>query len=441
MLVQNSVDCQDDSNSKSVPYTYITKVKYETNTGTETEPSSYDYLEVNDSGVKESDSAEIDPIELTEPRVDHCVEVNIGGSLVRLKPTEINPLKNSYSIEGYGRGDRKEITTFTNRSRIHLLKKLSCINQNRIKDDRVLFITLTLPQDPYNEFKKYLNHFLTQLRKRLDGLKWFYVWKAEFQERGVPHVHLIVFNVGWISHKWIRHTWSRMVLGYERYKEICNSSDDEDQVFKRLVITDIEKSRNWGSTQKYFSKQLAYVGKNDEKEMEKIEKFNKGKPIGRFWGIGKNEVYRNFVNKKTFNLSKNEWYTLRRVLVKYLKSTWKKRHGTNFDEKGWRSQERYLLNGTKSFRQKIKVFNPDTKKYTEGYKRVKIEKDMPELWVFMSNVNTQRLLHCLFPDRENVFLKPISSSLPFKEWVKIKEQGIPSWERVKFMSKDEMIMV
>ena len=77
----------------------------------------------------------------------------------------------------------------------------------------------------------------------------------------------------------------------------------------------------------------------------------------------------------------------------------------------------------------------------EGLKQVKLQQDVPELWVFMSNVNTQRLLTCLFPDKENVFLKPVSKGLPFKEWVQIKEKGIPSYKRVKFMTKDDMIMV
>ena len=348
-------------------------------------------------------------------RIDHYLEMHTGGSLVRIKPTEVNPFKNKWSITDGKIGAKTAIKTFTPKSRRNLLKKLACINQDRIPENMVHFLTLTIDgNDTPSQCKKYLNNFLTQLRTRLEGHRWFYVWKAEFQQRGVLHFHIVILNVATISHKWIRHTWSRITLGYEEYKKRLDASDDQKEVFKSLVITDIEPSRNWGRTQEYFSKTLGYVSKNGEEEQELISKFNKEDRCGRWWGIGQGEVYRSFVNRELYNINDGEWYKIKRVFIKCIKAQWRKKHKGKFDYTKWKAHERYLKQGEKEFKHKI-VPN-------EIRSKTKIWRPEPEIWLFMHNDTMHRLLRCLFPTKEIMVGDPVPKSMTFKEWVRCKEE-------------------
>ena len=77
-------------------------------------------------------------------RIDHYLEMHIGGSLVRIKPTEVNPFKEHWEVGDGIRGKKTAIKVFSPKSRKNLLKKLACINQTRIPEDMVQFLTLTI---------------------------------------------------------------------------------------------------------------------------------------------------------------------------------------------------------------------------------------------------------------------------------------------------------
>lgn len=66
-----------------------------------------------------------------------------------------------------------------------------------------------LPADG-REFKKHLHNFLVVLRRRYSGLQ--YLWLAEFQSRGSPHVHLFLnipaTDAG--AHDFIARSWARI---------------------------------------------------------------------------------------------------------------------------------------------------------------------------------------------------------------------------------------
>lgn len=369
-------------------------------------------VETNGSPVRLNSD---DVYELTEPRIDHYLELHQGGSLVRIKPTEVNPLKSvtdHTTVEGeYVRGTRGVIERFTHKSRNRLLQKLSSINQDRIPQNEVLFLTLTIDgRDTPRECKKYLNNFLTQLRQRYEGQRWFYCWKGEFQKRGILHFHIVFFGLKGMNHNWVRHTWSRITLGYKEYKRRCDLSDDKGEVFKKLVVTDLQQSRSWGGTQRYFSKTLGYVSKNGQEEEELIEKFNEKDRVGRFWGIGRYEVYRSLVNRVCFNLTDEEYSVLRRVLINCVKSNRVRKYKGDFDWVGWKKYERYLKTGFNKFKYKTST--------------VLLHKLEPEMWLFMKNEVTSKLLKLLFPDKEEVF--PIlEKSISFKEWVNTKEEPFP----------------
>lgn len=393
----NVPDCTR-TDGTSIPFTALPNLKNR-------------HISVDDSDVTNSYLESTNDYECVVPeRIDHYLELHQGGSLVRIKPTEVNPLKDYWETGDQIRGVRKEITRFTTKSRKNLLEKLCSINQDKIPSNSILFTTLTIDgRDTPTDCKKYLNNFLTQLRQRYEGHKWFYCWKAEFQKRGVLHFHIVTFGLKSISHKWLRHTWSRISLGFKEYKRRCDIADNDKELFKSLVVTDIEHSRGWGNTQRYFSKTLGYVSKHGTEEEQLIEKFNKGDRVGRFWSIGRSEVYRNYVNTVAYKLTEPEWGTLRRTCIYYLKSTWIRKG--NMDWVKWKRFERYLKTGYRKFKHRTQT--------------IEVWKLEPEVTLFIGNRNVKRLLRCLLPDKEEIFPdKPLDAQLSFVEWVREKERQV-----------------
>ena len=379
-------------NSVDISYSNNTNLKYPITPSIEEQPNYLDKEELN--GNTNSDNIKATEIK-EEVKEEHYVEIYEGGSLIRLKKEVIDPFENHTDIPK-SRGDRKNITYFTKRSRSNFLDQLSMINQNKIPQDKVLFLTLTLdPKVSVNtDCKRFLNNFLTQLRSRLSGLKWFYCWKLEFQKKTkMVHFHVCIFGLKHLNHNWIRHTWSRITLGDVEYNKRCRSSNNQKEVWKRLVITHIEKSRGWGRTQQYFSKTLGYVSKNEEEEKETIRRYLKiSKPVGRFWGIGKRDVYKSFVNRITFKLTEGEFYKLRRVFLGCMKSRWIRKFGSEFDYKKWKRFERF--NKSRGGKLDYVVSHGTSNiKYTTT---LNMDRCQLELKLFLSNDMLKKLFSCLF---------------------------------------------
>ena len=107
---------------------------------------------------------------------------------------------------------------------------------------KVAFITLTLPSAQIhedNEIKrKCLNSFIIEIQKRYKVKN--YVWRAELQQNGNIHFHLLIDK--FIHWNEIRNRWNRIInkLGYvDRYREKMK------EFFKSgfQIRTDLEK--NW----------------------------------------------------------------------------------------------------------------------------------------------------------------------------------------------------
>lgn len=89
---------------------------------------------------------------------------------------------------------------------------------------KLTFTTLTLPAPQVHSDehikKEALNHFLTELRRKFKSE--IYIWKAEKQENGNIHFHILCDK--YIHHSELRDTWNRIInkpsLGYvDRYSE------------------------------------------------------------------------------------------------------------------------------------------------------------------------------------------------------------------------------
>lgn len=112
-----------------------------------------------------------------------------------LSLTVLNPSKPS---------KRGKVTDFTRASRRRLIDKAARLNKNH-KETK--FLTLTFHGFPTPDKAKVCFHrFLKRMRRRFPQSS--ALWRAEMQERGSPHFHLIIFGIRWWGHSEIQAIWT-----------------------------------------------------------------------------------------------------------------------------------------------------------------------------------------------------------------------------------------
>jgi hypothetical protein len=181
------------------------------------------------------------------------IKVYIDGSLLEVS-------KNRLSANGKkDQPIRGEITGFSKKSRLRLLKKLAMIDKN---NGLPLFITLTYPSEFPTEkeiYKADLEKFIKRLVYRFPKVAG--LWRLEFQTRGAPHYHLLVWGLPYSKaiKQFISYLWFKTV----------KSGDP-----KHLKAgTQVQKVRSWRGVMSYASKYMA-----------KIEG-DYNVPCGRVWGV------------------------------------------------------------------------------------------------------------------------------------------------------------
>jgi hypothetical protein len=102
-----------------------------------------------------------------------------------------------------GGGNRGKVTTFSRASRLRLLDLFSRMNSDNV---RTTFLTLTFTGTPApDSSKQALKRFLMRIRYNYPAASG--VWRLEYQQRGAPHYHLIMFNLPyWPQHE-LQETW------------------------------------------------------------------------------------------------------------------------------------------------------------------------------------------------------------------------------------------
>lgn len=225
------------------------------------------------------------------PRESECQVVMYPGYSDFKSPMPAMPNGSSRS-----RGDRKSITTFSSRSRNHLLKDLFSLSQ-----PPSIFIGLTYPQyfpADSQEWKRHLDNFRHAFMEKFPA-SWFY-WKLEPQKRGAPHYHLLgslgkEVNIH-LLRKYIANLWF----------SVCGTGD-----LKHLAAgtrADLLRPSSKG-IQAYTSK---YIGKVDKKL------YAGWVHPGRFWGIiGRGNLPK--VIAIAYTISKREFYLMRRMVKRWLK--------------------------------------------------------------------------------------------------------------------------
>jgi hypothetical protein len=141
----------------------------------------------------------------------------------------------------------------------------------RTDAQRAIFLTLTYPEsypDP-KQAKNDLRAFMERIRRRWPESSG--IWRLEFQKRGAPHFHVVLFGIRWLPFRWAKAWWADIIA---------------EHVGETLPFVRVESIRSRRRLMNYVSK---YVAKADDPERSDAF-FNNGAylhagSVGRWWGV------------------------------------------------------------------------------------------------------------------------------------------------------------
>lgn len=175
--------------------------------------------------------------------------------------------------EFYGGNKRGNVDDFTGASRKRLLEKLARLKPPQYDGYRyrVSFLTLTTKRILHPRLAKdYLASFFKRVARKFPQLA--AVWRMEFQKRGAPHFHVILYNTPYIDKSWIQSAWGDIV--------------DEARPFTR-----IERVKSYRHLMGYAGKYLAKVGDDPGFNSGAYltgfggSAYDENDSIGRHWGV------------------------------------------------------------------------------------------------------------------------------------------------------------
>ncbi len=181
------------------------------------------------------------------------VTIAAGGAYVAIHL----PGSPAPDVATHRRGCIKE---FSNGSRARLTRLLASVDRTAVRR-LPLFVTLTYPAVfPTDSavYKRHLDTFLKGLKRRYPHAA--AVWRLEFQERGAPHYHLLLFNIPFLPHQEVALLWYR-----------CVGSGLEEHL---RAGTEVRRVRSWRGVMWYASKYLSKPGTRNYDDLP-----------GRFWGV------------------------------------------------------------------------------------------------------------------------------------------------------------
>jgi hypothetical protein len=119
----------------------------------------------------------------------HGITIYEGGHLVHLKAPKFKS-QIEYD-EGRTRG---KVTEFSYKSRQRLMRKIAMIDERGA--GLPVFLTLTYPEEwpaGWEDWKKHVHHFNVYMVRKYPGV--WGLWKMEFQKRGAPHFHFMLWGL------------------------------------------------------------------------------------------------------------------------------------------------------------------------------------------------------------------------------------------------------
>lgn len=179
--------------------------------------------------------------------------IAVGGAYFAIKAGKC------YREEWRG-GKRGKIERFSLASRRRLMTLFASLDRTSLRR-RPLFITLTYPKKyptDYRVYKADLHRFLVAFNRRYPHVP--IIWRLEYQARGAPHYHLMVFTPWYIDYKWVAVAW-------------YNATQKRD--YLTLVSgTETRAIRSWRGVMSYASKYMSKTGAPPD-----------GCLPGRLWGV------------------------------------------------------------------------------------------------------------------------------------------------------------
>jgi hypothetical protein len=139
------------------------------------------------------------------------------------------------------------------------------------------------------------------------------VWRLEYQERGAPHLHIILYNMPFVDKTWIQQAWGEIV-GQER------------------PFTRIESIRSYKRLMSYASK---YAAKMEDRGFNTVTYLAVGVGIetygeltaGRVWGVFNRRGLPFAEKKEAFVPLDGSWWMLRRYCCKFYPWVWENEEG------------------------------------------------------------------------------------------------------------------
>lgn len=187
----------------------------------------------------------------------HCTfEYAPQGDYIALKVKGFKGVKNT--------SKRGKIQGFSRKSRSRLLQKIAKLK----KDNIPLFVTLTYHENyptNFEGFKYDFHRFFISLRNRFPGVG--VIWKLEYQRRGAPHFHLLLFGVDFSEAcKFIPAEWNRIT----EPTSLLHLYWHEGLLKNKHCVQYV---KSWKGVKSYAGKYMAKVG--DDPVLTS----------GRFWGV------------------------------------------------------------------------------------------------------------------------------------------------------------
>lgn len=227
---------------------------------------------------------------------EHLRRVFIQGNLFTIlyeSQTKYPPIK----------GKRGMIRGFSNQARLRMLRFGHTINwETKV---RKLFITLTYPDEVMPTRREELsNHkylFIraieTILAHRISGI-WRLEWKPRLtgmhEGQIVPHWHLILFDIGYISYTTIRLAWKRIV----------GSEKEPSMRFEKIG----DSPKAMGYISKYVAKATPFTNLDKDTYLNRT---------GRHYGYVRKSLIPRYEVRYSTQLAENHVWTLLEYLAPY----------------------------------------------------------------------------------------------------------------------------
>ncbi len=235
------------------------------------------------------------------------VEIVAQGRLLKVKAVGMD-----WDVpRGRKRGD---VTVFSQQSRLRLLRLLASVSPPAVDGfrHRCSFLTLTSRSFFHpRQFKTHLQTLFKRIGRKAPRVS--IIWRLEYQKRGAPHVHCIVYNAPFIDKFWIQDAWGEII--------------GQDRPFTR-----IESIRSYKHLMSYASK---YAAKVDASGFNYVAYLTDGVGIaeygeitpGRVWGVY-NRICLPFGEEETVRIPLDgAWWMLRRYCCKFYEWIWEEGEG------------------------------------------------------------------------------------------------------------------